>query len=511
MRSKSACGSVSRETPLQPATSVVVGHCRTHAPSYPCLIGMGRHREGSPRHQQIDACEASRRAAQPRCAGHPVHTIDARPAYGCGATVATLCPPDEATRERQPRHSRPTAPRRSRSRTHRPKVHELKAVVGDGNAEVDQARAHAKAPRQDPNPGCGQRCPGGTASRSVTARWSGHTRADATAADQRSRLPGPARRRRYSGIIRRGTHAASSAAEADLTRAEQSALRARHATDRHDRRHRPGRPRATPDAGKCLGRGRALRPRAEARTRSSLRRPDRPRPRDCAADTDRRLLQPGACSGRLGPVRHDGRRHGPWGRGGSSVRFRAPRLAIYPLRVLLCPEPRRPPSGAAARAGRPLGRLRPWLARRSAPGRSRPPWSADRSRRLRRAGSTGSPPPSRAIAARCSATSSAADAPLSASSRPPMAARGRHHPASRSSGATARAVTTSAAARGPPARSSARPRTTVTVASRPSAVTASDRKAVRRASGSTRVIAEIRPGHCEHDTGQTGTRPHVNH
>ncbi len=101
---------------------------------------------------------------------------------------------------------------------------------------------------------------------------------------------------------------------------------------------------------------------------------------------------------------------------------------------------------------------------------------------------TGSPPPSRLIASRCSATSSAAEAPLRATSRPPIAASGRHQPASRSRGATARAVTTSTGAGGPPARSSARPRTTVTAWSRSSVVTASDRNAVRRASGSTSVM-----------------------
>jgi hypothetical protein len=118
---------------------------------------------------------------------------------------------------------------------------------------------------------------------------------------------------------------------------------------------------------------------------------------------------------------------------------------------------------------------------------------------------TGVAPPSSPIASRCAATSSAAVAPLSARSRPPSAARGRHQPASRSSGATARAVTMStgatvpaapvetraagpvggAPASGPPTHSSARARSTVTAPVRPSVVTASARKAVRRASGST--------------------------
>jgi hypothetical protein len=207
------------------------------------------------------------------------------------------------------------------------------------------------------------------------------------------------------------------------------------------------------------------------------------------------------------------------GRESLPLRLRSPRLAIYPLRVLPCPVPRRPASPAERRpepaappsATRPDPPAPP--AERSAPDAVRPAdrppprWdgfvlagATSRSRTIATTvvgGSimpsphramTGSEPPSRAIASRCSATSSAAEAPLSARSRPPMAVRGKHQPASRSSGATARAVTTSAATGGPPARSSARPRTTVTVASRPSVVTTSDRKAVRRASGSTRAI-----------------------
>jgi hypothetical protein len=178
----------------------------------------------------------------------------------------------------------------------------------------------------------------------------------------------------------------------------------------------------------------------------------------------------------------------PAGRGIFPVRFRASRLAIYPLRVLLCPEPRSPARPAerpepAARAdgfGRGGTTFRSRTISTTVAGGSMTP-TPQRT-------TTGSEPPSRAIAVRCSVTSSAADAPFSANSRPPTAASGRHQPASRSSGATARAVTTSAATGGSPARSSARPRTTVTVESRPSAVTASDRKAVRRASGSTRVI-----------------------
>jgi hypothetical protein len=101
---------------------------------------------------------------------------------------------------------------------------------------------------------------------------------------------------------------------------------------------------------------------------------------------------------------------------------------------------------------------------------------------------TGESPPSRAITSRCASTSSTADSPLSASIRPPLAARGRHHAVSRSRGATARAVTTSASSnRGWPrfgTHSSARARTTV-VRSSPRAAAASNRNAVRRASGST--------------------------
>jgi len=59
---------------------------------------------------------------------------------------------------------------------------------------------------------------------------------------------------------------------------------------------------------------------------------------------------------------------------------------------------------------------------------------------------TGGPPPSRAMSAAWVVTSSTANSPLSASIRPPSAARGRHHAVSRSRGATARAVTTSAGA-----------------------------------------------------------------
>jgi len=172
-----------------------------------------------------------------------------------------------------------------------------------------------------------------------------------------------------------------------------------------------------------------------------------------------------------------------------TFRFRTPRLAIYPLRVVPRPEPRPPAFPPAPRPGAaalpdgfgPGGTTSRSLAiSTTVVGGSISPAPQSRT--------TGEAPPSEAITARCASTSSPAELPLRASSRPPLRASGRHHPASRSSGATARAVTTSAPAGGPSTTSSARPRTTVTVDARPRAVTASDRNAVRRASGSTRVM-----------------------
>jgi len=98
---------------------------------------------------------------------------------------------------------------------------------------------------------------------------------------------------------------------------------------------------------------------------------------------------------------------------------------------------------------------------------------------------TGALPPRRPTAAPCVATSTPADAPFKASNLPPNRARGIHQATSRSSGATARAVTTSAGLSFP-THSSARARTTVVRVKR-SSFTTSSRNATRRANGSTSV------------------------
>ena len=112
--------------------------------------------------------------------------------------------------------------------------------------------------------------------------------------------------------------------------------------------------------------------------------------------------------------------------------------------------------------------------------------------------SSASRTPSRHSTRRARANSSAALAPLIARTRPPGLASPDARPASRSSGATARAVTTSAATC--PVMSSARPLRTLALP-RPSAPRQSARNAARRAIGSTSVtsrsgssIASTMPG-----------------
>ena len=100
-----------------------------------------------------------------------------------------------------------------------------------------------------------------------------------------------------------------------------------------------------------------------------------------------------------------------------------------------------------------------------------------------------STPPSRPIASRCSSSSCAPRRPFSANRCPPGFRSGKHHAAKRSSGATARAVTqATGATRRMTARSSARPRTTLTRPANANAATASLRNVTRRAMGSTRSM-----------------------
>ena len=190
----------------------------------------------------------------------------------------------------------------------------------------------------------------------------------------------------------------------------------------------------------------------------------------------------------------------PVGQWGGAALLGAPRPTIQPLRALPRPDL---PSDVERRPGRAAPRddldrgdttSRSWTMSTTVVGGSTRPTPHSRT--------TGAAPPSRPTASRCSAISSAAEAPLSASSRPPIAVRGKHQPASRSRGATARAVTMSAGAIDPappaearaarslggsPTHSSALARSTVTAPVRPRVVTASARKAIRRASGSTSV------------------------
>lgn len=99
------------------------GLCRTHAPSYPCLIGMGRHREGSPRHH------LSMRAMRQVAAAHRVRQPSG-PHYRRAASLRPwgdrrhACPPDGATcggHYRQPERSRTTT-QDLEERARRPKV-----------------------------------------------------------------------------------------------------------------------------------------------------------------------------------------------------------------------------------------------------------------------------------------------------------------------------------------------------------------------------------------------------
>jgi hypothetical protein len=127
----------------------------------------------------------------------------------------------------------------------------------------------------------------------------------------------------------------------------------------------------------------------------------------------------------------------------------------------------------------------------------------------------GSRPPARRTESRCVANSSAALLPFIASNCPLGLSNGRHHLTSRSSGATARAVTQA----DPPtasitAASSARPWTTRTCPARPSVATASARNSVRRLSDSTRSTrrsgrrtASTRPGRPAPDPTSTTRAP----
>lgn len=71
------------------------GHCRTHAPSCPCLLGMGRHRECPPRHRRATQ-EVGREAVhrvRPPTGPHYRRAASLRlPGGACHA-----CPPDRAT------------------------------------------------------------------------------------------------------------------------------------------------------------------------------------------------------------------------------------------------------------------------------------------------------------------------------------------------------------------------------------------------------------------------------
>ena len=166
---------------------------------------------------------------------------------------------------------------------------------------------------------------------------------------------------------------------------------------------------------------------------SSLPAPDgRSAPRRLAVRA--RAAERTARRERSGPVRPSARRSTlstrgqptADGRGGSTSGSRPSRHAVPVQRPDLRPDAgrrsTRTPALSGARAGRPAPASAPsWAARRGppAPGRSPPPSSAGRSRRPRSGAPRASPPPSRATAWACSAISSAADAPLSAISRPP--------------------------------------------------------------------------------------------
>ena len=199
----------------------------------------------------------------------------------------------------------------------------------------------------------------------------------------------------------------------------------------------------------------------------------------------------------------------------------APRSTIQPLRALPRPEPTvRCRSGGPG--GPPPATTLTVAARRRASRTISTTVVGGSMRPTPHSRTTGVAPPSRPTASRCSATSSAAEAPLSASSRPPIAARGKHQPASRSSGATARAVTMSAGAtirrRGP----GFAPPTPVG----PDALLgpgAEHRYRSGQAERRHRFRQEgdpscqrldqrdrkVRSSHSKHDTGQTSTRPHV--
>ena len=249
--------------------------------------------------------------------------------------------------------------------------------------------------------------------------------------------------------------------------------------------------------------------------------------RSCAASGWRRPSWGGSSASRTGPTAST-----PSGSSPASGRRPARQGDPRPAPKIARPtgQPDQPPTPDSQSRPRPEGgrdqrRRRPPTPDRSRArrtgGRAARAGASTRSRTISTTvvgGSTSPAPHSRAPArtpaeagyrVRCSATSSAAELPLRASSRPPARASGRHQPASRSSGATARAVTTSASGPGRTPRRG--PRTTSTRSSQAERLTASTRN---RSSAGQRLDqgdAEIEPGDRQHDTGQTSTRAHVYH
>ena len=164
-----------------------------------------------------------------------------------------------------------------------------------------------------------------------------------------------------------------------------------------------------------------------------------------------------------------------------------------------------PPEPSGTRRPSPL-----WTTRTARSGRRRPGRSAPAGRRRR----PRAPPPStrrhRADAATgtAAASSSSARSPLRASRLPPGATRGRHQPASRSSGATARAVTVGAVQL--PCRSSARDRTTSTL-DRPSSADHLGEKGGPPEQRLHQPDGQLRPQDGQRDPRQAGAGPDVGH
>ncbi len=132
-----------------------LGLCRTHAPSCPCLLGMGRHRGCPPRHHR--AVRAVRRKAAALGARSPLGQHYRRAAsLRPWGDHRHACPPDEELQTQHGHRCQDLQPHAG------PVARPRQPTAMDEDS--DSARWTPRLPRlgrmlrcqQDPHPGCGQ-------------------------------------------------------------------------------------------------------------------------------------------------------------------------------------------------------------------------------------------------------------------------------------------------------------------------------------------------------------------